>query len=68
MKTEHGYPIVESYQIDENRYLVRVKREGHLHNHVVWNMTTDGKCNEGDYCDTEEQAKTKFNNRKKIYE
>lgn len=68
MKTEHGYSIVESYQIEDNRYLVRVKRDGHLHNHVVWNMTGDGKCSEGSYFSTEEQAISGFASRKSSYQ
>lgn len=68
MKTEHGYPIVESYQIENNRYLVRIVREGNLHNHVVWNMTADGKCSEGSYFSTEDEAKAGFTRRRSFYQ
>jgi len=64
MITEHGYPIVESFLVEDNRYIVRVQREGHLHNHVVWNMTEDGRCTNGSYFATPEEAKKCFDLRK----
>lgn len=67
MKTEHGYDIVESFKV-EDRYIVRVNRDGlgHLHGHVVWNMTGDGKCTNGSYFSTPEEAKKCFEERKAI--
>ena len=66
MKTEHGYLIVESYRVEDNRFIVRVEREGFLHNHVVWNMIEDGMCTNGSYFSTPEEAKNCFELRKDI--
>jgi hypothetical protein len=63
MKTEHGYEVVESAKLDTNLYVVRIVREGHLHNHVVWNMNSIGKCSNGEYFDSEDKAKACFRRR-----
>lgn len=67
MKTNHGYQVVESYLIGPGDYLVRIQREGHLHNHVVWRMNEAGVCNSGTYLSTEEEARRSFRIRKESF-
>lgn len=67
MKTNHGYQVVESYLIGPGDYLVRIQREGHLHNHVVWRMNEAGVCSSGTYLSTEEESRRNFRIRKESF-
>ena len=67
MKTNHGYDVLESYMIGPGDYLVRIQREGHLHNHVVWRMNESGACCSGTYLSTAEEAKRSFSIRKESF-
>lgn len=71
MQTEHGYNIIEYFQIENNDSLVLVERDAatHLHPYVVWRMNAyNMKCSEGDYCSTKEQAQKAFERRKKLFQ
>jgi len=67
MKTDSGYNVAESFHVDNGIQLIRVERDGFLHNHVTWLMNEQGNCSDGNYFETKEAAEKDFQNRKNSY-